>query len=501
MTGRLLSLDVAVLAVYLAGIVAVGLWFGRKGRTAEEFTAAGGAVPGWAVGLSIFGTYVSSISFLALPGKAFGGDWNPFVFSLSIPLTAWLAVRFFVPFYRRGETVSAYEHLERRFGPWARTYAVVCYLLTQLARTATILYLLALTLAPLTGWSVTAIILVAGVLVVVYTLFGGMEAVIWTDVVQSVVLIGGAATCLALLLTGLPDGPGQLVRIASEHHKFSLGSFGPSLGESTFWVVLIYGLCINLQNFGIDQSYVQRYFTARTDREAARSVWLGALLYVPISAVFLLIGTGLFAFYTVRPDRLPAGIDPQRQPDAVFPHFIVAELPAGVTGLVLAAIFAAAQSTVSSSINSSATLILCDLYKRYWRPDAGEAESMRVLRTATLLVGCAGTAAALAMMQARNVLDIWWQMAGLFSGGMLGLFLLGMLSRRAGSGAALTGVAAGLLAIVWMTLSPRWPGLLEGLRSPLHNLLTVAVGTLVLLTTGLLVAHRRPVPPAPDQLA
>lgn len=151
MSSQLLPIDAFVLAAYLAGVVGVGLWFGRKGRTAAEYTAAGGALPGWAVGLSIFGTYVSSISFLALPGKAFGGDWNPFVFSLTIPLTAWIAVRYFVPFYRRGGSISAYHHLEQRFGAWARTYAVLCYLLTQLARMATILYLLALTLKPLTA--------------------------------------------------------------------------------------------------------------------------------------------------------------------------------------------------------------------------------------------------------------------------------------------------------------------------------------------------------------
>lgn len=336
------------------------------------------------------------------------------------------------------------------------------------------------------------IILLAGVLVIVYSLFGGMEAVIWTDVAQSFVLIGGAAACLVVLLTGLPEGPGQLVDITAEHGKFSFGSFEPTLAESTFWVVLIYGLFINLQNFGIDQSYVQRYLTARSDRDAARSVWLGALLYVPISAVFLLIGTSLFAFYTAQPERLPSTIDPVAKPDAVFPHFIVAELPVGITGLVIAGIFAAAQSTVSSSINSSATLILCDIYKRYIRPHAGEGESMRVLYAMTFVVGSAGTAAALAMMHVQSALDAWWQLAGIFSGGMLGLFLLGMISRRAGNPAAMTGVVIGLLVIVWMSLSPRWTALPETMRSPFHTLLVVAIGTLSILLAGLLLSRFSP---------
>ncbi len=278
-------IDLLVLIGYLAAMVAMGVYLGRKSQTPDQFMKAGGKIPGWAIGISILGTYVSSISFLALPGKALGGNWNPFVFSLGIPLATLVAVRWFVPFYRQSGEVSAYHHLEARFGAWARTYAVCCYLLTQLARMGTIMYLLALALAPLTGWSLAALILVTGIITIFYTLIGGIEAVIWADVVQSFVLIGGALACAVLLVVGMPEGPGQLFQIANDHDKFSLGSFGPSLAQPTFWVVLIYGLFINLQNFGIDQSYVQRYATARTDTEARKSVWLGALMYVPISAL------------------------------------------------------------------------------------------------------------------------------------------------------------------------------------------------------------------------
>jgi SSS family solute:Na+ symporter len=480
--------DIAVVVVYLAAMVGIGLWFGRHGQNTEKFMAAGRKVPGWAVGLSIFGTYVSSISFLALPGKAFATNWNAFVFSLSIPLTTWLAVKYFVPFYRRSGEVSAYQHLEHRFGPWARTYAVICYLLTQLARVGTILYLLALALAPLTGWSMPAIIIITGLLVVFYTMIGGMEAVIWTDVIQAIVFIIGAAACVFILLGGMPEGPGQLFRIAGDHHKFSLGSLGLELSTMTFWVVLLNGIFINLQNFGIDQSYVQRYQTARSDREAARSVWLGALLYLPISAVFFFIGTGLFAFYTARPELLPATIDAVNKPDTVFPHFIVAQLPVGLTGLVVASIFAAAQSTIASSVNCSATLVLCDLYKRYVRPEATERHAMWVLRVATLVAGVAGTGMALAMMQIKSALDAWWGLASIFSGGMLGLFLLGLIARRAGNAAAATGVSVGVLVIFWMTFSPKATGALASFRSPFHMLMIVVISTLVIFLTGLMIS-------------
>ncbi len=481
----LANIDFIILLIYLASMVAVGFWIGRKNRTSDQFMAAGRSIPGWAVGLSIFGTYVSSISFLALPGKAYGSNWNAFVFSLSIPFTTWLAVRYFVPFYRRNGEISAYTHLENRFGPWARTYAVICYLLTQLARMGTIMYLLALALAPITGWNVVSLILITGIIVIAYTLVGGMEAVIWTDVIQSIVFIGGAFACVVILFLGMPQGYSQIFQIAAQHDKFSLGSFSMSISESTFWVVLIYGIFINLQNFGIDQSYVQRYATARTDKEAAKSVWLGGLLYLPISAVFFFIGTQLFAYYNTQPQLLPAEI----KPDQVFPHFIATGLPIGVGGLVIAAVFAAAQSTLSSSINCSATLILCDLYKRYIRPDATEKESMFILRIATLLVGIAGTLTALAMIHVKSALDVWWELASIFSGGMLGLFLLGIISRHAKNPSAVTGVIIGVLLIFWMSLSPAWTGDLARFQSPFHKFMVIVIGTLTILLVGLIISQ------------
>lgn len=485
LTPSLPALDLVVLVLYLAGVVAMGVWLGRKNTSPDQFMKAGGKLPGWVVGMSIFGTYVSSISFLALPGKAYGGDWNPFVFSLAIPIPMLIALKYFVPFYRRSGEVSAYHHLEMRFGAWARTYAVLCYLLTQLARMGTIMYLLAMALRPLTGWSLPTLILLTGIVTIVYTLIGGIEAVIWADMVQSFVLIGGALACAGLLMFGMPHGPSQVFEIAAEQEKFSLGSFGLSLAEPTFWVVLIYGIFVNLQNFGIDQSYVQRYATARSDAEANKSVWLGAALYIPISGLFLFIGTALFAFYSVQPELLPAVADAPVRADEVFPHFIATGLPAGVSGLVLAAIFAAAQSTLSSSINCSATLTLCDLYRRYVRPNAGEREAMAVLRVATVAFGVAGTLMALAMIRVKSALDAWWSYASIFSGGMLGLFLLGMISKRARNPAAVTGVIVGVLVIVWMSLSPKLSDEWASFRSPFHSFMVIVVGTLSILLVGL----------------
>ncbi|MDD8044396.1 MAG: sodium:solute symporter [Verrucomicrobiota bacterium] len=483
--GTLPILDGIVIFAYLAGVMLLGCWFVRKSRSTEEFMAAGRSLPGWAVGMSIFGTYVSSISFLANPGKSYDSDWNPFVFSLSLPLAAWIATKYFVPFYRRSGQISAYNHLEARFGPWARTYALVCYLLTQIARMGTILYLVALALSPLTGWSITTIILVTGVLVTIYTLLGGIEAVIWTDVIQSIVLTAGILVCIILILIRMPEGPGQVFVIAAEHGKFGLGELGLSLTQSTFWVVLFYGLFINLNNFGIDQSYVQRYATAKTDRDAVRSVWLGGLLYLPVSALLFFIGTALFAFYTAQPELLPEAAAGGIKGDAVFPHFIVTQLPAGATGLLIAAVMAAAMSSVDSSLNCSATLILCDIYKRYIRPDADERRSMRVLYTTTLVWGLLGTGMALAMIQVQSALDAWWKLAGIFSGGMLGLFLLGIMSRSARNINAVIGVVFGVLVISWMAFFPQTSDAPASWRSPFHSYLTIVFGTTTILIIGL----------------
>ena len=474
------ALDLAVLAAYFAATMAAGFLIGRRHRSVEGYTACGRSLPGWLTGLSILGTYVSSISFLAIPGKAYLWNWNAYVFSLAIPLATWMAVRWFMPFYRQGGHISAYQHFEERFGPWARVYASSCYLLTQLARMGAVMYLMALPLSVLLGWDIRWIILVTGVSVTLYTYVGGLVAVIWTDAIQTVILIVGALVCAVLMVTLLPGGLGELGEIAAAHDKFSLGSFGADLTQSTFWVVLVYGLVINLQNFGIDQNYVQRYLAARSDREARKSIWLGGLLYVPLSAIFFFIGTSLFAYYSAHADQLPAGT----KADAVFPWFIVTVLPPGVTGLLIAAIFAAAMSTVSTSLNSSATILMADFYRRFFAPEAGDTRALRMLHVATFVWGMLGTGMALAMINAKSALDAWWNLAGIFGGGTLGLFLLGFLSRRASRASALSGVALGVPVILWMALSKTWDWLPAGLRNPFHDNLTIVFGTAIIVVVG-----------------
>ena len=219
----------------MLAIVGFGVSFSFRKRNSADFVTGGGRLPSWAIGMSIFATFVSSISFLALPGSAFSGNWNGFVFSLSIPLAAWIAVRYFVPLYRNLGSESAYFYLEKRFGTWARVYASICYLLTQLARMGAIMYLLALPMEALLGWSISSIIIITGISVIIYSMMGGIEAVIWTDAVQGIVLIGGALACLGVIFWEIPGGPSEVFRIAEASEKFSLGSFELDFTTWTFY--------------------------------------------------------------------------------------------------------------------------------------------------------------------------------------------------------------------------------------------------------------------------
>lgn len=484
------AIDILVLILYLAAVVGLGCWLSRRNRTTNDFMAAGGTLPGWAVGLSIFGTYLSSNTFIGVPGKAFGENWNGFVFSLSLPFAAWVAVKWFVPFYRRTGEISAYHHLEKRFGPWARTYALGCYLLTQLARVGTILFGVSLGLSALTGWSVPVIIIAGGIAVTAYTLLGGIAAVIWTDVIQSLVLLVGALVIAGLLLANHPHGPGEALHIAANEGKFSLGSFGLDLTQSTFWVVFLYGVFINLNNFGIDQSFVQRYHAARDEKAAARSVWTGALLYVPVAALFFLIGSLLFSYYHASPELLKPLVAqyPDGHADKVLPHFIATQLPLGAAGLLIAAIFAAAMSSIDTSLNSAATVTLKDFVQRHLNRGQTESDALRILRTATLVWGVLGTGVALAMIGQKSLLDAWWKLSGIFAGGMLGLFLLGLISRRANNAGALAGVIVGVLVICWMTFPDQLP---QALRSPFHAHMITVIGTLTIFGVGVACSRAR----------
>src|SRR3954454_9136029 len=213
-------LDLSIIIAYLLAMVIVGLYFSRKNKSSEQFTKASGSIPGWAIGLSIYATFLSSNTFLGVPGKAFGSNWNAFVFSISMPFAAWIASKYFVPFYRNTGNISAYTHLENRFGAWARTYAVICFLLTQLARMGSIFFGIALSLQALIGFPMSTIMIVMGIAIILYTVLGGMEAVIWTEVVQGIIKTLGALLIVYLIVTEMPGGISKVLEIGGNDNKF-----------------------------------------------------------------------------------------------------------------------------------------------------------------------------------------------------------------------------------------------------------------------------------------
>ena len=479
------TIDLIIFLIFTLGVVVFGCSFYKKDNTSAEFTQAGRSLPGWVVGMSIFATYVSSISYIGYPGKAFASNWNAFVFSLSIPVASYFAARYFVPFYRKGGSVSAYTFLEDRFGRWARLYASACYLLTQIARMGSILYLLAVPMHILMGWNLHMVIIATSVAIIIYSMLGGLKAVIWADAIQGIILIGGALLCLAILCFSMPEGPGQVFDLAihsPEGNKFSLGAFTSDLTTSTFWVCLIYGIFINLQNYGIDQNYVQRYHAAKTDRDARFSALFGGYLFIPVSALFFLIGSALYSYYTAHPGVLPADI--AAKPDYVFPFFIVNGLPVGLRGLLIASIFAAGMSTVSTSVTSAATIILTDYVKPFSKRSS-ERRDVMVLRLSSCIVGIIGIIVAIAMLSVESIIDAWWKLSSIFSGGMLGLFLLGILPRHIGKWAAFIGCLAGIAVIAWISLAGLYD--LPGIH--LHEYLAIVLGTTTIFVVGFLMTY------------
>ena len=508
-------LDIAIIVIYLMIMIGVGIYFSRKNKSSEQYTKASGAIPGWAIGLSLYATFLSSNTFLGVPGKAFGGNWSAFVFSLSMPFAAIIAYKLFIPFYRNVQEVSAYSHLEKRFGLWARTYAVVCFIFTQLARMGSIFFGIALSLQALTGYDMQSIMIVVGVCIVIYTVLGGIEAVIWTEVIQAILLTFGALLILFTIVIEMPGGISEIIEVGHDNGKFSLGSFSLDFTTPTFWVILLYGFFINLNNFGIDQNYVQRYHAATTKKEAAKSLWICVLMYVPISLLFFVIGSCLFAYYHINPDLiegvklkaaaegLPLGstteqiklaaqsLKPSDYGDKVMPMFMVKEIPTGLVGLIISAIMSAAMSTISSGMNATATVFCIDIYKRYFNPNLGEKAFMKLLYIATAAFGIAGMVVGIMLIGTKSVLDIWWELSGIFSGGMLGLFLLGILSRQTKNLEAMIATVIGLVVILWMSLSDTIAASYPSLKNPFDNNMIIVIGTLSIFLSGIIITRIR----------
>ncbi len=436
------SLNYWILGLYLAMLVGIGIRFSRKQHSTADFFKGGQRIPSWAAGLSIFGTQLSAITFMAIPAKTFATDWLYFFLMMTIIMVAPLVIRYFLPFYRRFNLTTAYEYLELRFNRWTRWTGSLMYIFLQLGRLGIVLLLPSLALSVVTGIDVELCILTMGLLSILYTVLGGIEAVIWTDVLQVIVLLGGALLSLFILYFHLDLETIQTT--IKDFDKTKIFDFNWSFAEPTFWVVIIGGLATNLISYGSDQTVIQRYLTTTNEQSAAKSIRIGAWMALPSSLIFFTLGTLLFVYYHTEPQLLNPTLE---RTDAIFPWFITNSLPKGISGLLIAAIFAASMSSLDSSMNSVSTVLTTDFYRLY-KADQSEASYLRLAKLFTVIIGVIGTGIAL-VMATWGISSLWDQfnmIVGLFAGGLGGVFLLGIFNPKANASGALLGLLfSGLL--------------------------------------------------------
>lgn len=468
------TLDYVALGSYLVAIVLIGLYCSRRHQTTADFFLGGRRIPWWAAGISIFGTQLSAITFLAIPAKVYATDWTYFLNNLMIVAIAPVIVFFYLPFFHKLNVTTAYEYLEHRFDVTVRMFAAATFCILQLGRMGIVLFLPALALSAVTGIHIYSCILLMGILTTIYSVTGGIEAVIWTDLAQVGVLLLAAVISLILIAGQIDGGFGAIISTGMAEGKFHMIDWSWDLTTTSILVMTIGTWLSHFVSYSADQSVVQRYLTTADEKQAAKSIWTNAVLVIPVSLLFFAVGTALYIFYKTHPQQL----NPAIGTDGVFPWFISHSLPTGVVGLVIAGVFAAAMSSLDSSINSMSTVITTDFYRRL-RPNASNQTYLRLAKVVTALLGIAGTAAALLMASydIKSLWDIFLRIVGLFGGGLAGVFALGIFTRRANAAGALAGLVFSAAFLAWVQANTH-----------LHFFLFGAAGMLSCAVTGYLVS-------------
>jgi SSS family solute:Na+ symporter len=490
--------DVLIIGAYLAGLSGIGVYFSRRQTSTEQYFVAERSVPGWAMGMSLLATIITSITFIAYPGSAYAGNWALIVPGLVFLALLILIGRVIVPFFRHSVRMSAYEYFGKRFGPGIRLYSSLAFALGHFLKMGFVFYLLSLTVSGMTGWKVSHILITAGIVTIGYTLIGGVEAVIWSDVLQGFVLWTGICVCIGFLLFLPPGGPHAALSLAWHYHKFSLGSAQLRLDEPSIAVLVIYGFFFYLQKYSADQTVVQRYLVARTDRSALRGITLGAVLCIPVWSAFMLIGSLLWAFYRLTGEKLPVGIT---KPDQIFPHFLVTHIPVGFAGLFLSALFGSAMSMLASDMNCLAVIGVEDYYMLL-RPNSTDRARLRAGRWIVAASGLTAAGAGWILAHSTGpALSLYYTATAIVAGGLAGLFLLAFLCTRAGPRAAQAGVIASVIVTIWATLTADGGKIVDFGRWNFgwHEYMIGAVSNVVLFIIGFLFSVIAPSPKIDDQ--
>ena len=467
-------LDLAVIALYFVGVALIGLKFARRQTTTEAYFVARRSIPHWAMGLSIFATIISSITFIAYPGAAYKENWNQLVPGFMAVGVLLVVGTTLIAFFRHAVGMSAYEYFEKRFGYGARAYSALAFTAGHFSKMGFVLFTITTAICGMTGWDKYHVIVGVGFITVFFTLIGGLEAVIWTEVLQGIVKLAGLVVVIGVLFYIMPGGAGAAFQLAAGKNKFSLGSFDFNLAQNgNFWVMLLYGTFWYLQKYAADQTLVQRYLVAKTDRDALKGTALGAALCVPAWTAFMLVGTLLWAYYQLSGEVLPAHLLDDKGKviaDRVFPFFLSTKIPAGLAGIFMAALMSAAMSTMSSDLNCLSAVGVEDYYRKL-RPDS--TDQQRLLLGKFIVAICGAVAVgigALIAWRGESALTLYYAATAILSAGLAGMFLLAFLSRRANKQGLWTGISVAFLFTAWAVLtSPVTKGSSILVDLPGHN--------------------------------
>ncbi len=470
-------LNWTVLILYLLGMVYLGYYFmKRAGNSGDDFFKGGGRIPWWAAGISIFATMLSAITYMSIPAKAYATDWTYYPMQICILLVSFPVIRYYLPFFRRLNVTTAYEYLERRFNSATRLMASILFIVFMVARTALVLFLPSLAMTAVTGINIYICIALMALITILYCTMGGVEAVVWGDVIQGIILVGGAILAAVYLIVNTGDnGASDFWQIATDHDKFRLFLFDAEnpfdFVNATWWVVILGGLANNLISYTSDQTVIQRYLTTSDEKSAARGILTNGLMSVVVTIAFFTIGTGLYTFFKTHPAELDITM---AKGDAIFPFFMMSQLPAGLAGLLIAAVFAATMSTIASNINSISTAFTVDLWgKMKPRSSSQPGGEVKVARIAGICAGMIGMAIAwlMATVDIQSLLDYFNTILGLLSGAIGGLFMMGIFFPRIGSKAAMIGFLCGTATVLYMNFFTQANFLLFGFVSMLVSVL------------------------------
>jgi SSS family solute:Na+ symporter len=466
--GNFTYFDIGVLVLYFGAMAALGPLFASKAKTTEGYFLGDRSFPGWLIGFSMFATSISSVTFVAYPADTYKAAWYRMTPNLALPIAIVLAAYVFLPFFRRTHITSAYEYLEGRFGPMTRAYAALAFILMQVIRVSMILYLVSVLIQEITGFSAYYSIVMGGVITSFYTILGGIRAVVWTDFIQAIVLWGGGILCLFVIITRLDGGIGQIFDIAAANDKFSMSDidpatkqlvpvpWGPDFTQKTVSLLFFVGLSNWLLEYSANQNVIQRYAATRNAHQARVAIWTNCLFSLPTWALFMFIGTALYAFYQqVQDDMAAKMLTGELKPEHILPHFVINELPPGLTGLVIAAVLAAAMSSLSSSINSTSAVGVVDLYKRHFAKDRTDSHYVLVAKMIGLAMGVVMIVGAILLtsLQTTTLQDTATVLTALTSGGLLGIYMLGFFTKRGDDRALIPAIVITAVFTLWNVLS------------------------------------------------